>query len=419
MKKSEIKKLEESLYNQLTSIMEGQYNLSEDASNPVLKKYDLKKIYSFLQGQRFDTHQLSDVDYISEKVHHYFENNNPPKQIPDSDAVLIATKFAQFEKFKRGEAPSTVDEISTTANGGSYNTPNAFNKDSGAGGAASFSLKTSAPFGTIAPKTHKVFRPMTSTKPINEQFARRPNEQEWKTAEKFAASQGGSLGSIGVILKDSSINVIVDMPDRSEKRFRISQAGEMIERNPLYEASYKDFKTDESLTPRQKVNEALININRQIREVNRQLTHVSKFKTEMNVGKDAYWKRTFEAMDKISARLIEVVGKFSALKKEAVAAPQPIQEATTYPSKGYGSTSDGYVFNDSGTKDEVEEMVATLKKNGVRAKVNAGSFIGHKTLAIHRDDLNKASALMTKYYRNNFASDQVAKLITLSKNSIS
>lgn len=84
--------------------------------------------------------------------------------------------------------------------------------------------------------------------------------------------------------------------------------------NTLKEISYTEFKKDEAFSPKQKINNAIIEANRQIRALQRMVTHATKFKTEMSVGNDQYWTKTNYAIGKITERLIDVAQKFKNLR---------------------------------------------------------------------------------------------------------
>jgi len=86
----------------------------------------------------------------------------------------------------------------------------------------------------------------------------------------------------------------------------------------LHEITYKEFKNDESKSTVKKVNESIIEINRRLREINRLLTHSSKLKTESSLDDTALWKKTNEALLKISDRMTEIATKtrqFADLKE--------------------------------------------------------------------------------------------------------
>lgn len=77
----------------------------------------------------------------------------------------------------------------------------------------------------------------------------------------------------------------------------------------LHEVSYRDFKKDESRSTVKKVNESIIEINRKLREIHRLLTHSSKLKTEASIDDTKLWKKTNEALLKISDRMSEIATK--------------------------------------------------------------------------------------------------------------
>lgn len=86
----------------------------------------------------------------------------------------------------------------------------------------------------------------------------------------------------------------------------------------LHEVSYREFKNDESRSTVKKVNESIIEINRRLREINRLLTHSSKLKNEASLDDTKLWKKTNEALLKISDRMSEIATKtrkFADLKE--------------------------------------------------------------------------------------------------------
>lgn len=74
----------------------------------------------------------------------------------------------------------------------------------------------------------------------------------------------------------------------------------------LHEVSYKAFKEDNSSNEIQKVNKKILEVNRMLREISRALDHSLRLKQESALDNSAYWKRTNEAILKISHRLSEV-----------------------------------------------------------------------------------------------------------------
>jgi len=77
----------------------------------------------------------------------------------------------------------------------------------------------------------------------------------------------------------------------------------------LHEVNYNEFKSDETRSTIQKVNESIIDINRKLREINTLISHAHKLKLESNLDDTAHWKKTNEALLKISKRMNEVAQK--------------------------------------------------------------------------------------------------------------
>jgi hypothetical protein len=74
----------------------------------------------------------------------------------------------------------------------------------------------------------------------------------------------------------------------------------------LHEVSYKNFKEDANTSEVQKVNNKIIEVSKMLREISRSLDHSIKLKQESKLDDSKYWKRTNEAILKISRRLAEV-----------------------------------------------------------------------------------------------------------------
>ena len=81
----------------------------------------------------------------------------------------------------------------------------------------------------------------------------------------------------------------------------------------LIEATYKDYKNDESMKAHQKVNRSIKEINRLMWEVEKIVNQNTKLKTEMGVSNEQYWKSTHRRFGKISERMLKVAHKLKEL----------------------------------------------------------------------------------------------------------
>jgi hypothetical protein len=91
----------------------------------------------------------------------------------------------------------------------------------------------------------------------------------------------------------------------------------------LHEASYKAFKQDPNMSEVQKVNSKILEVSKMLREISRALDHSMKLKQESALDNTKYWKRTNEAILKISRRLSEInkkARKLANLKELAASA---------------------------------------------------------------------------------------------------
>lgn len=83
----------------------------------------------------------------------------------------------------------------------------------------------------------------------------------------------------------------------------------MAKQSFLSEASYSDYKKDESLNSKQKVNKAIKEINSKLFVIERLINQNVKLKTEDGVDSTKYWKSTRGNLYKISEKMIRISEK--------------------------------------------------------------------------------------------------------------
>ena len=91
----------------------------------------------------------------------------------------------------------------------------------------------------------------------------------------------------------------------------ISRIEDRLEK--IVEASYRDYKKDDSMKAHQKVNTSIKEINRLMWEITKIVNQNSKLKTEMGVHNGQYWKSTQKRFGKISERMLKVAHKLKEL----------------------------------------------------------------------------------------------------------
>jgi hypothetical protein len=74
-------------------------------------------------------------------------------------------------------------------------------------------------------------------------------------------------------------------------------------------SKYYDFKTDETLSPRQKVGHSLRIVRKSLSEAEKLIDMNLRLKKEAGLQSKDYWKRTHDALTKIDERLVRLIGK--------------------------------------------------------------------------------------------------------------
>ena len=81
----------------------------------------------------------------------------------------------------------------------------------------------------------------------------------------------------------------------------------------IIEATYRDYKNDDSMKAHQKVNKSIKEINRMMYEVEKIVNQNTKLKSEMGVSNEQYWQSTQKRFSKISERMLKVARNLKEL----------------------------------------------------------------------------------------------------------
>lgn len=92
-------------------------------------------------------------------------------------------------------------------------------------------------------------------------------------------------------------------------RNSIKKPSDTIYNKSMTEATYKDWRADESESPRQKINKSILNVAKSLVEIERTIGRVGKLKTEIGANNDIYWKRTQSKFVKINERFLKIASK--------------------------------------------------------------------------------------------------------------
>ena len=105
-----------------------------------------------------------------------------------------------------------------------------------------------------------------------------------------------------VATNSTGMTLVKKKPNRIYK----GNIGESTYKKVMSELNYRDYKKDESMNAKQKVNNSIKEVNRKLYEIERIIHQNNKLKTEMGVTSENYWKSTRAKFGKISERMVRV-----------------------------------------------------------------------------------------------------------------
>lgn len=99
----------------------------------------------------------------------------------------------------------------------------------------------------------------------------------------------------------------------------VKRRDEMISRTDrimrrINEISYKEYKNDDSVSHRKKINDSIRKVNRSLMEIERSLNHASKLKNEIGMGDDFY-ANTKKYLRKVNERLLRISNKIREISR--------------------------------------------------------------------------------------------------------
>lgn len=83
----------------------------------------------------------------------------------------------------------------------------------------------------------------------------------------------------------------------------------------INEVSYADFKNDDSATAKQKINNSINEVNRQLYKLERSISQTMKLKIESGIDNKLFYKNTFGKFNKIQERLNRLSHNIRELSK--------------------------------------------------------------------------------------------------------
>ena len=225
------------------------------------------------------------------------------------DINVFVHKIKESEEFKQFH--EELDEMSVTGMVAGYETPKAFsaNEDD----FEEHNKETAEVYGyKLVPKTKK-----RNYESVYKQTMRLLNE----ASVSVFASDGDEFKD-GVFHKDEATWRKYSPAKAETSGYKIVNEKNVFGKTPeklksvkeyLSEASYKEFRKDETRTTNRKINDSIKNINKIMYEVEKVVDHASRLKTEMAVDQRTLWGESRNRLVKISKRINRISKKIHEL----------------------------------------------------------------------------------------------------------
>jgi hypothetical protein len=84
--------------------------------------------------------------------------------------------------------------------------------------------------------------------------------------------------------------------------------------NTIDEGKYTDYRNDDTMTPKKKINTSIKEVNRRLYEIETMINHAMRLKTETGM-EDVFWKSTKSRFAKISERMLRIGTKLREFNK--------------------------------------------------------------------------------------------------------
>ena len=97
--------------------------------------------------------------------------------------------------------------------------------------------------------------------------------------------------------------------DDDEEEVNESTFKKMAKLSFIKEAKYSEYKRDDSMSSKRKVNKAVFEINSKLHKIEQIINQNIKLKTEDGVDSNAYWKSTRSNLNKISEKMMRISDK--------------------------------------------------------------------------------------------------------------
>lgn len=151
---------------------------------------------------------------------------------------------------------------------------------------------------------------------------------------------------------------------KGDKERKVKSTGKGFE---LAENRWLELKRDETRTPSQKVSHGLRELKNQLAEIEKFMGWYSKLKSETNLGKGDFFKRTENNIRRIKERIIRMAGTIQEIDSEA-----GIQEVS--PKKPGALEKYSVTATPKGSAENAKRVTLTKPAPKATAQTQAASF---------------------------------------------
>jgi hypothetical protein len=101
----------------------------------------------------------------------------------------------------------------------------------------------------------------------------------------------------------------------NKKTEKLKTLIEIVTKQKLNEISYNEFKSDNSLNYKQKINNCIMEVSKQLKELDTTISRVQRLKTEIGADQTVFLKNSMTKLHKMSETLIKLQNKIREISK--------------------------------------------------------------------------------------------------------
>jgi hypothetical protein len=132
--------------------------------------------------------------------------------------------------------------------------------------------------------------------------------ESWEKYKNEDMDEANATGAVGGYETPKAFGEKEDEKENAEQLGykKVKESTFMKFSKMMNEISYKDYKKDETLSSKQKVNKAISEVNSKLFRIERIINQNLKLKNEDGVDSTKYWKSTRNNLRKISHKMMRI-----------------------------------------------------------------------------------------------------------------